>query len=336
MKIIVFVLVATAALWQESFAATGIKIAPPPLSARLSPTGPFARHSRRHLQADINGESNSTTIASATGTSCSGDPFLWLIQKESGNNNNNSTTKETVGFAMGTMHVPRELALSGEAAFTSLLHALDDACTVYAELDLNDPDVMDEVTECALEIQTANAGTQATIMDIPDPDMRAQYEAVLLAIAEEYAGAIGPADLLATQLAQTFSLDDIVSMVQAYNTPEYKDSFFAQYFDPTAEVSFLDTELLDEARSTESLETVATQCKLLQQMATTKDDLVENYETLYAPALAETLEVPSHLSRLFSAYQCGSVDRVLEFLTEGEAIVETPEAFLTAILDGKK
>lgn len=52
---------------------------------------------------------------------------------------------------------------------------------------------MEQMTECALELQAANAGTLAMIMDIPDPDMRAQYEAALLAIVEEYAAGMGPA-----------------------------------------------------------------------------------------------------------------------------------------------
>ena len=335
MKTSVLILL-TAALWQESAAATAnnnIKIAPSPLSARL-PLRLLARQRRRQLQANNNNNNNNNestpTITSATGTSCSGDPFLWLIQKD------NNSTKETVGFAMGTMHVPRELALSGDDAFQSLLHALEDACTVYAELDLTDPKIMEEATECVLEVQTSNAGTLATIADIPDPDLRARYEAVLLTIVEEYAAELGPANQVATQLAQTFSLDDIVSMVQAYNTPEYKNSFFEQSFNPNADASFLDTDLLDEARSTASLETVAAQCNLIEQLTTNKDDFLENYETQFAPALAVALEVPSQLSGLFSAYQCGSVDRVREVLAAGEAITETPEAFMTALLDGKK
>jgi hypothetical protein len=344
-----------AAIWQQCFATVqpAMAIPLPIIYNSRFPVVDFIpvyyrsrllRH-QRHLQP-LN---NATATANSN---CTGDPFLWLIQKEKqpdgGNNSistNSTTMMETVGFAMGTMHVPRELALSSDAAFMSLLHALKDACTVYAELDFNNPAVIDELTQCTTNMNAAAVNNKnfPTVMDIPDPDMQQRYFDILLTIAQEYASSLGPADLVAQSLADSIPLGDILNIIEAYNTPESKDSTLAGIFNgeatPIEDVSFLDTELLDEGRSTASLETVQTQCNLLAQLqtatSTSRDDFLVHYETQYAATLEAALEYPSVLSHLFQAYRCGNVDRVLELIEADESLDLAGEDFMKAFIDGR-
>ena len=75
------------------------------------------------------------------GDNCPGGAFLWKIVRDE--------TNEHVGFGLGTMHVPTSEATSKET-LASIMHAVDDSCDVYGELNFYSDEVLDEVIECTL------------------------------------------------------------------------------------------------------------------------------------------------------------------------------------------
>ena len=277
------------------------------------------RQPGRHLQSNTN----------TTSLSCSEDPFLWMIQKDTSNNSNSTADAgvETVGFAVGTFHVPREIVLS-DAAWTSLSSATEDSCAVYGEVDLTNPQILEEVTACTLALQS---GDSATVNDIPDPELQDQYKSILLEIARDYGPLGSNPQLVAEQLSQSVSLDVVIQMIQAYNTPQYNDMFFPAAF-AGQDLDFLYKDLLELGRPSGGIEEVETECKLVEMMAPDKTEFTQNFDSLWGPQLEATLT--SSLTGFVQAYKCGRVEGVLEELLAEEEENTTPVELMTALLDG--
>lgn len=64
-------------------------------------------------------------------------------------------------------------------AYSSVFSAIEDSCSIYAETNLLDPAVQLEIGEC----QSPLLAAAATVSDIPDEEIKAEYEAELLEIA---------------------------------------------------------------------------------------------------------------------------------------------------------
>ena len=123
---------------------------------------------------------------------------------------------------MGTLHFPSDLALTDDA-YGSIIHAVEDSCGIYGELDLMDGMVAQELAGCVGDLNVE----AAKIADIQDEDLRLSYENVSREFAVLAAGAGADAesiDIIHQQLLQ-LSLYSILSFITFSNTPNTKSTF---------------------------------------------------------------------------------------------------------------
>eukprot|EP00985_Skeletonema_marinoi_P013310 scaffold6578_cov141-Skeletonema_marinoi.AAC.8 len=217
---------------------------------------------------------------------CPGNPFLWkIIEDESGKH---------VGFGVGTLHFPSDLALTDDA-YGSIIHAVEDSCGIYGELDLMDGIVAQELAGCVGDLNVE----AAKIADIQDEDLRLSYENVSREFAVLAAGAGADAesiDIIHQQLLQ-LSLYSILSFITFSNTPEYEEYFLQKLFGMPP--SSLDQTLLSLGRPNGGVEEVSTQCEILAALILPPEELNEAELRL---ALNQTF------SGILNMYKCGDID----------------------------
>ncbi|KAL7497749.1 hypothetical protein ACHAWT_007262 [Skeletonema menzelii] len=176
---------------------------------------------------DIGGHRNLPEIVQTE--DCPGTPFLWkIIDDKSGNH---------VGFGLGTLHLPVDLVLT-DHAYASIIHAVEDSCAVYGEIDMADMAVAAQIAECKGDLDSG----AARISDIQDEDLRLKYESITREIATVVAA-------------------------------EYE-----QYFVPTLlgmPPALLDETILSIGRPNGGVEMVSTQCDILEELFVTPEELDE-------------------------------------------------------------
>lgn len=255
------------------------------------------------------------------GEECLDAPYLWLIRSDNDNN-------EVKGLGVGTMHLPRQFVLT-ESEWQSLVNAVEDACTVYAEVDLTDPTLLEAVvTSCA------NTREPVFVADLPDPALRATLEEIVMDIVTEYT-------LFPQRVAESlllFNPVDLIFQLVAYwnSDAAVRDDFFESLLNGEATLDFLDTNLLDLGQPSASLETVEESCALLDSLAMpTKQNFLDNFDELYAEKAWARLNVS--LDFQIEQYNCGR-EEGLEEMFIGSLETETwgdLNETLIAILDGK-
>ncbi|CAB9522325.1 Metalloprotease TIKI1 [Seminavis robusta] len=225
---------------------------------------------------------------------CTQDPFLWSIYQTS-----NSNSEEHVGFAVGTMHVPWDVVLT-EEAWATIEAAIQGSCAVYAELNLEDPELEADLLACVSQSEAS----AARLADIPDQALQQQISNTLVEIAQDIAPDSTDIQGVIFNTFQSLSGFNLIQIIQIYNTPEYWP-LFRQTLLTGEVVPAMDASILAEARPAGGLEDVALQCELLDSFNPSKDDLVNNYTDVWGPYLEAGLN--ESLSELIQAYRCGDV-----------------------------
>jgi len=288
-----------------------------------------SHHQRRLLPASQN--SRRFLDTNTTATTCSKDPFLWLIQKEG--SSNNDTEAEVVGYAVGSMHLPREFLLD-DTAWNSLSAAAADSCAIYGEIDVTDVKVVKKLaSNCAMPVESTEI---ATLSDIPDTTLRDEYAAIMLNISIAYGP---PDDLEADQrLADAFMENVAVKvgmeMIYAYNTPGYKEVYFEALFAPVAVDNIapsLDRDLLSLGRPSGSLETVNESCQFLNELSLQTEDFLADYEELYAERLRHRLTLS--YTPWIESYACGDTQHILDMIHD--PLFRVPQELVDDLLEGK-
>mmetsp|Transcript_8298 Transcript_8298/g.13693 ORF Transcript_8298/g.13693 Transcript_8298/m.13693 type:complete len:437 (-) Transcript_8298:124-1434(-) len=241
-------------------------------------------HLFRHMM-DIGGHRNLPEIVQTE--DCPGTPFLWkIIDDKSGNH---------VGFGLGTLHLPVDLVLT-DHAYASIIHAVEDSCAVYGEIDMADMAVAAQIAECKGDLDSG----AARISDIQDEDLRLKYESITREIATVVAAGAGADAAVVDSIHQNLlnvSLYNLLLFISYYNTPEYE-----QYFVPTLlgmPPALLDETILSIGRPNGGVEMVSTQCDILEELFVTPEELDEENLRL---GLNQTL------SGQINLYMCGDID----------------------------
>ena len=248
--------------------------------------------------------------------SCPGTPYLWkIIENESG---------EHVGFGIGTMHLPAELVLTDDA-YESILHAVEDSCDVYGEINLQDPAVGIELEQCMTPLSQG----AATVADIPDEEIRSAYEAKLLEIATMVAGTYPQGDETLVDMFYQALLPLPLFLAQQFitfsNTPEYEPYLVQTLIGMP--VKAFDESLLSLGRVAGGVEEVSTQCAILENLYLTPEDLDPQ---------ALIIGLNTSLTEQINMYKCGDLEG---FNAAQEAAVEAefnndPE-FKQSLLDDR-
>lgn len=240
---------------------------------------------------------------------CSTDPFLYLIKEG----------EKVVGFGVGTLHAQRDAVVT-EEGWTSLAAAAADACTIYGEMDLTDPAVLQQIAE------TCVAEDPVFLADVSSEELRQAYTDKMIEIITHYLPAT-PEQV--EQQLPSFPLATIQQMIVMWNTPQIRDSFFENFFQG-GDVDFLDTDLLLLGQPSASLETIEESCAYIAAITPQKE------EFLMDPSSEQTLWEGLNASStpLVEAYRCGEEEKVVNLLLEGTAEVDNET--MDALLDGKK
>ncbi|KAL7477618.1 hypothetical protein ACHAW6_003416 [Cyclotella cf. meneghiniana] len=218
-----------------------------------------------------------------TETDCPGAPFLWkIVEIDSG---------EHVGFGLGTMHLPPDLVLT-EEAYASIIHAVEDSCNIYGEVNLLDPQIIAEIQACVAPLEE-NA---ATVEDIPDDDVKAAYEEKLMEIAAMTSDDESIVDSLYQALLQ-LPLYAVEQVIVYSNTPEYEEYLLQTFAGNQPEA--LDLALLSLGRIAGGVELVSTQCDVLKSLYLAPEEL---------DVSSLLLVLNQTLSNLITSYKCGNIE----------------------------
>lgn len=227
---------------------------------------------------------------------CPGAPFLWKIIEDA--------TGSHVGFGLGTMHLPLDVVLT-DRSYGSILAAVEDSCDVFGEINVHDAEVIAGLLDCV----GPPPEDSATVADIPDEDLRGEFEAKIAEVAADVAGE-GNADL-ADAVASIFldlPLSSVQEMIAISNTPEYRDQYL-ETISTGAIADSLDAHILSLGRPADGLEETSTQCDVVEAVEAhgtiTVDDMDQNFD-LIAPLLEESLT--ASLSNDINNYKCGNID----------------------------
>lgn len=250
----------------------------------------------RDLQSDNSSGSESSAA-------CSEIPFIWKILRV-GNNTDGAAEPEIAAFAIGTIDMDKDVALS-ENAWQSMIYAAKDSCVLYGERDPFNEYFVPEV-DCISSIPN-----EATVQDVPDAELKEKFLAVLGEIKEEYFS-----ETDSWESYDDMSLYNAMEMIKAYNTPESKDSFFR------------DPDLLNSETMSKSLERKLSfgryvfpsfwcfdgEHDRLAPLSPSRDDFLADFDTHWRGQVETALR--SNYSGLIEAYKCGNQERVLEWLDE--------------------
>ena len=229
-----------------------------------------------------------------------------------------------VGFAVGSMHLPRDLIVSNDG-WNSLTAAASDACAIYGEVDVTDPEIIQDITACSVGAQK----NWATLNDIPDEALRSEYATIMNNIANEYMNG-------ASTIAESFmELPILVAteMISVYNTPSYKDTYFAYVFSAqpgTPPPESLDVDLLELGRPSGGLETVQESCDLFDLLWTRREDFRDQYDEIHAQSLRRALNVS--YTPYIENYACGNSQTISNMF--GDDLDSVPPEIADGLLDG--
>ena len=266
-------------------------------------------HLLRHT-LDIGGHRNLQEAAQTEDT-CPGTPYLWKIIKDE--------TGDHVGFGLGTLHLPADLVLT-DNAYASIIHAVEDSCAVYGEIDLADMMVAAAFAECVVELESETA----RISDIQDEELRLEYERIARELATLVAGEGADAAVvdLIYQNVLNLSLYNLGLFISYYNTPEYEE-YLVPALLGTPE-PFLDETILSLGRPNGGVELVSTQCDILRELYVTP-------ETLSEDDLRMTLNATA--SEQINLYRCGDIDSFAEYQESALEDSGIDTGFQSALLD---
>ena len=267
----------------------------------------------------------------STEASCTDDPFLWTIRKTTDTASTTTTTRaqqddSIVGFAVGTIHLPRD-TVSRSAAWTSLQNVADDACAVLGEVDVTSRDNIRAISDCTTRLNPH----LATLSDIPDAALKSEIRRVLLNITNEF-GPDGGSTTLADLLMEEMNIMAGLDVLYYHNTPELRNDYFTFLFenrDPLGIPESLDTDLLELGRPSGSLETLEEGCDMIQALLPERSEFLRDFNTTYAGQLREGLA--QSYTPWVDAYKCGSEERMSDLLNKSASVapVEILDAFLT-------
>lgn len=236
----------------------------------------------------------------------------------------NVNTTDHVGFAIGTIHLPPKAVLT-DKAWSSILNALDDSCSVYGEINVNDPQIVAEITQkCTLN------GASATVTDIPDEELKDKYLLKIDEISKDVGAGGDELDFI--QLLGSVPIGTLLALLSFYNTPEYKDLYFNAVRTGTP-VDFLDVDILELGRPAGGLEEVETQCKLLRESHLTPGALVTDFDAVWKPYLELSLE--ASLSPLIQSYKCGDLKKMEAIIHADLETGHVSDVLVDALLDDR-
>lgn len=124
-----------------------------------------------------------------------------------------------------------------------------DSCDVYGELHLKDSEVESELMECVASLPQ----DLANVKDIPDEALREAFEAKVRDVAFEFAGGDTTIAEYSAALLLDLPLTDVIEVITATNTPEYRDQYLEGLYTGVGGVS-LDSHILSFGRPADDLE----------------------------------------------------------------------------------
>ena len=260
------------------------------------PGGFGASHSASRRRSDSS--SRGLSEEGSGSQSCPGDPMMWTVHRARGGAGGGDG--DVVGFAVGTMHRPRDIVLTVDA-WKVISRAVSSSCVVYGEVDLLDGAVAEAVTAC-LNQYVNDPERYILISDVPDGSLRFE----LMKKTEEIAAAAFPDDVSKALefygVLEAVHIGSLMGMITQFNAPETREMLL-NLLRGVPQTATMDQDIFGLAQQTGGLENVQAQCDVIEVLFPTKDEFLAGFDERYAADMREDLK--ASVSEEIKNYRCG-------------------------------